>query len=967
MWNSPGLPRENSTPLDDEVLGLTEDFVTRSDADPDYLGVDWGDVGKQAFGGGVTGANILLTAYGMGGVAKGLQPLEQQSGLLPEWAGGQPGLPSGGVKIIGPKVVAVARTGAPLGSMPPDQDPTVQQANVYGGKRIPAAGVQSGDPLGMQSFAYDNPTKVELVSQSGLRATLTDVQRIVFVDVASEDGKSPGAVAATQGQTSGPKPLPKEFLKSAAYQQAQLKLKGALAQQAAAQSRSTVMGKWTTVLGDWLHDAFGIGHGDPINLAQYKSTYKTSDAYKAAQDALAAAQAHATAAQSVHSSYVKPSVIPVSVPSFYSANSQTQGSNTDMATSDDNVTGDLDITMLGDDIGYEATQRGPADGCAGDLDMTMLGEQVASDLGEPIVSFRATPQSQEQNYYIIGSDILGASVKPAAKPAGPRKGPPGNKSPLGRINVPTAKPTGKKSPHAVGMKNAKVVAANAIAAGTHAKARAAQYVPSAHKTIIPLAPVKVNGTTVLGTSAALTPVQQAAVQKHTNAIAKHKAAVDHAKKAAAKAIQAGKDLDKLRAKVKPAMQRLNPKVVIAGDWTEIVGDDGWTDIIGDVVAEVLGVDPSAVLTTPGAAAAATTNNPPDPSNPGYLMDGTPDPNAPAASAATSVDTSQPFTPPTRDQTLSASDAQTKWNDVPPDGVVYDFSKGDPRPGAAPLAPDHSFGSAATLYGLMPDTHHVYWIDGGRWRYYNGDDSDDALEAAKAGEAGLQALNLVSMRRTDNKSKVPWGPLVGAPSTPFAGLQLAQNTGQFFWQSDNAPSWATQEQDNALRDLYNKTQAAQAAADAATAAQQAQEQAQQQEAQAAQDAANALAQSAADTQSNIAQQQQAAQQAAQDLVQQKSDQAQAAAEAAAELEDTKRQAALEAKAQEADLDYAIAHPEVAMQQADQGADQGGDTGDGVTSPEEESQDMATASELDAEGGSIQADMNAADAQAFDEEG
>lgn len=166
----------------------------------------------------------------------------------------------------------------------------------------------------------------------------------------------------------------------------------------------------------------------------------------------------------------------------------------------------------------------------------------------------------------------------------------------------------------------------------------------------------------------------------------------------------------------------------------------------------------------------------------------------------------------------------------------------------------------------------------------------------------------------------WGPLIGNPNGPLAGLQFAMDTGDWFWQSQNAPVWATKAQDDqivALNKAANDAAATAAQADQARLQQEADQQA---EAQANQDAQLALAQQAADSQAAIAQQQL-------DQQQQIADSQAAAAQTALELQATKadltygqQQAALEQQAAQADLDWAIAHPAETAQEQQQMADQ-----------------------------------------------
>ncbi len=474
----------------------------------------------------------------------------------------------------------------------------------------------------------------------------------------------------------------------------------------------------------------------------------------------------------------------------------------------------------------------------------------------------------------------------------------------------------RKSPHKAALTRAHNVADRALKVGKEAKARADQYDPKKHSTIVPVKPTVVKGTVVLGVSTNLTAAQQAAVKKHTNAIARHKDAVDVSKKKAARAISDANKLKKLaQDKTGAVNQLLKPKGMMLAK-SILGGSSYWPEIVGIAA--------------------------PDPLNPGFLTDGTVDPSyTEAGSSEAAVE----YVPPVRNQALSRDDALIEWKKLPENGVVYDGRYGIPEGKYHTRAVHDAFGSAGGYYGGEgnPGKHNMYRWSGGppeRWVYYSGGKKGNANDANQKTVAEVQRA---SMTRG-------WGPLIGDPNHQYAkGLQYAVDENKWFWQSEVAPSWATVEADRALAELDKKTkEAARSLAEAETA-RRAQEQAQMDEDKAKQDAANALALSAADTQSQVAMQQQAAQQAQIDQQQQAYEQKTAAQQAqlamqqeAAQTKVWQQQQALMSRAQQADLEYAIAHPEVAMQQAydeypssdEQGVDWGeGQPAESAFTPEE----------------------------------
>lgn len=299
--------------------------------------------------------------------------------------------------------------------------------------------------------------------------------------------------------------------------------------------------------------------------------------------------------------------------------------------------------------------------------------------------------------------------------------------------------------------------------------------------------------------------------------------------------------------------------------------------------------------------------------------------------------------PARGGTLSPSDAQNQWANVPADGIPYDGSKG---------FPDGSVGSFNTQYNHQ-DGIEMH-ADG--WYAKQGSDYH------KANPVGPNYGN-----------DLGWGPLVGNPSGPLANLQWATADKKWFWQGANAPVAFTQALDSKITDANNKIIAANTATAVAQLAQMNADAAANAEAQAKQDAATALQQSA-DTQAEahatsvataadtVAQQQQQAAQAQQDIAYQTQSDALEASQGQANLEMLKQEAPIAAQQDQLDVDaqremqhqlvveaaahneWMKAHPDQAeaayeaMQQGG-GDDDGGDDDGGPSMFEENAQPQA----------------------------
>lgn len=768
------------------------------------LGVDWGNVGRTAFGVVHKAGGVVLNVFGQKALAQQLEAVEAKAGLLPDWARSTPVATTGApaTTVTAPEYVVFVRPSNPKG----DVLQNVSTVSVTGGTRFAGNGYRPGEGIGRRfSFGVDAPFRIDFTMKTGEKGTVTDATRVLFLGGAESEsvgedlcgfygmtdddlvgwsttdtilsifnpayliykaagGKTPGEKEPAGMAPSGP---PQDYTKTAAHQQAQARL-------------------------------------------------------AAAQASLAAAQAKAATAPTSYT------ITPVSIPSF---------------------------------------------------------------------KLEESPMSAD---YVFGTELLGAVPAIRKPPPGPRPGkvqigPP----PFKPVKVVSSKGRAAKraSPHKEALQRGKVVLARAEHEAALAKTRAEQYKKKDAKA----GATTVVGYELLGAVAAakkkpLTPAQRAAVKKNVAAVAKHRAAAQRTEKAAARAKSVAAALKQEVVKAKPVVDKLFKKstagVVMGRETThEVLGDeDNWTSIVGESFwHEIVG---------------APTD--PDPLNPGFLIDGSVDPAYSSEFSSAMAAEDGTYTPagdaeaaglipmPTRNVPLSKDDAVVMWTDpVPEDGIRYQGDKGFPSGSVGswslmydkPWINESPNSGSGYIWHANPGEQPTWWRIGGH------PPGTNPGHGNKGSEQKLATAEIASFSRN-----LGFGPLVGNPNGPLAGLQWSVPDQQWFWQAEHAPSWAAYIPDRKIKDLNDKTLAANKAAADARAAVLAQDQAAAAEAQAKQDAENALALSAADTQAQVAQQAAAAQQTQLDIMQQKLDQ-----QYAGQL------AALEMKAKQAELDYAIANP------------------------------------------------------------
>jgi hypothetical protein len=281
---------------------------------------------------------------------------------------------------------------------------------------------------------------------------------------------------------------------------------------------------------------------------------------------------------------------------------------------------------------------------------------------------------------------------------------------------------------------------------------------------------------------------------------------------------------------------------------------------------------------------------PDPNNPGYLTDGSPDP----AFAGEGGDAGAPPADDASLSDLAGEDPLDTGAELPPPpgmdvfirdasavgGIVYDGSKGTPDG----FVLSYGLATRKTDQSIEPDTAQ---IDGNEhWGYVFGryDKSDPPNGGIPWGSnlapgqwnhvhgrfwlgrggwwdpvAASEAFTSPTKR---NKYGREYGPLVGNPAMPdFAAMRVDGN-GVMFWFPQEAPDWLTFPIKQAAALSAQAAQKAKQEADKAAAEAEAKARADEAAAKAAQDAANALAESASATEQKVqeARQQTEAQQA-----------------------------------------------------------------------------------------------------------
>ncbi len=156
------------------------------------IGID--DTAKDAAGVVHTAGKLILSAFGAGAVAQPLEDLENQAGILPQWAGGKapaPVDPSAGPIVNTAKGIIVSAPDAVLLQVPgagasPDKTviiPNVALVNILGGKRVVKGSGTYRKPWDQKSFtsAYSAPRSVVVTSLDGTKVSYDNVRGVVFL------------------------------------------------------------------------------------------------------------------------------------------------------------------------------------------------------------------------------------------------------------------------------------------------------------------------------------------------------------------------------------------------------------------------------------------------------------------------------------------------------------------------------------------------------------------------------------------------------------------------------------------------------------------------------------------------------------------------------------------------------------------------------------------------------------------
>lgn len=335
-------------------------------------------------------------------------------------------------------------------------------------------------------------------------------------------------------------------------------------------------------------------------------------------------------------------------------------------------------------------------------------------------------------------------------------------------------------------------------------------------------PVIGAATAVIKTPKKLTGKQQAAIAKRDAASKQTKLAAEKAKRAGERALEAANQLEAARTKAAPVIAKVTDKP------TRVRGD------------EILGIEP-------------------DPWNPGFLTDGTPDPNY-AGGGGTE------FAPPSGDALMPPYDP-TKDPDlipIPVRGVPLDLAYVKDNPWPTPPADAIFFPESMNpwtyKFDLMTGSANYFLSDGKDgfiwaneenqyWAYRSQGGTRRTKDDGKGGDIGVNQTSL----------KYGWGPLVGNPKGKYGGFQMSVDN-KWFALPENAPKWAVQDADRQIEILNKQIMDTNRKAVEAWNARVLQEQREAAEAQAAAEAAAALAQTQAEAEAAVQAQQIATQQA-----------------------------------------------------------------------------------------------------------
>lgn len=118
-------------------------------SDEDLLGLTATEFGKGFLGTQAMTGRVLLSAFGAGSVADSMEDIQNKGGVLPEWA-------SKHITVQGPDIVMLD-----TGADKPIVLSTVHKLSIYGGSRNEGNGYEKGKK-GSFSFSVDSPVRIEM-------------------------------------------------------------------------------------------------------------------------------------------------------------------------------------------------------------------------------------------------------------------------------------------------------------------------------------------------------------------------------------------------------------------------------------------------------------------------------------------------------------------------------------------------------------------------------------------------------------------------------------------------------------------------------------------------------------------------------------------------------------------------------------------------------------------------------------
>lgn len=858
------------------------------------LGVDWSDL----FGGVHEAGSAVLSAFGAGAVAKQLEQVEAP--YLPDWAKSATPAGTAGVGVSAPDFVVLLHKGASQGETLSNAAAVV----VVGGKRFDGNGYQHGESFGKHfSFGYDGPSRVDVMTKDGKKTSYNDIDKIIFCGGSETQTKVNGEVVGDFNWYSFLDPT---ALTYESYGQARnvLSPSGAGFYQPT-QAQTAYWGQQRAAQQPFLS----------TTRARMQSGQQLQQALLNEKAARAAAAAMALSAPQPQMPAMQPvpqmpalSVQPIdSVPQpdpnnpgfltdgnldpNYQTPSSVVGRSTQMKD---------DLEILGEQVLTEACGDLGRDGgenvaCGGSDDVACGGG------GSNLHHRKVEPGfSRHAAAYVLGAAVNAAVLKVAPRRL-PHMGIVIKTTPKGRTFTSLVVNRAAKHNPKQTLKTARTVA------------KRMQQVGQRELKMLDKAAKK---TSVKGATGRRVPkIAPAALRRMAQDL------IAHGKKLSDTANKYEKSINTL-AQQKLAVQKRAQAVTKVHGAVDVLGSD-FEHIVG--LEQFLLNDAVEILGDYGDPV-------PDPTNPGYLTDGTPDPNynggAGGGGGTTDPTASEPNMPGPPDYGAGpaptpASVEPQPYIDYQPDPgaandtTFYDCPTDDDLPlGAIVFDGSHqppflTLGNMSCFYGTVPGLdapkggpYSGYQLhDDGWWLLLQGTQPSTNY----SGGRNYDKVSDPSYAMVAESEKNNWGPLIGAPTLPgtstpswTAGLRFSAsgpNGPRWFWFYDQAPDWAKQPIRMArMNDAIVAYQAAVAAGKTDYVNQQIQDQLD------AQDAAKAAKQQAA-VDAQVAQQQEVEQE------KEAEQQAQLAQQQATFDEQAyEQQSALQNQMDQAQAAYAAAHPD-----------------------------------------------------------